>query len=528
MSTPVDDLESRIAALKNTPVPTGAGVEAAKARGRVHRRRTRLQTGMGAMAVTALAVVGVLNLPSTTTDLDAPGAFATEGSDGAAVTTGGFEWSAVAEAVGGGRPVFGPDGTLYVVSTSPELTAYPEDGSSPEWLLWASDDAGENWASSSLTDFAQELWVHDLVATDDGLYVVGTAAPTVERGAATVRMGRSTDADTWEQIDLALTARAPEGTALVGQVTTAMLASGPDVTAVLAQTAFWVDPTPFIPGAFSSEEDGYVAYPTDLGVEVYDQSQELELARACEDALAELAEEGTDVETLEVYPEPCNVAEVGSSVLVWAAAWEELGLNPDDLRLDELFLSTDGVTFTPAEFPTGLAVISLDWAGGAFYALAHVPGTGSAFEVWRSVDGTGWTQVGMLPSDSWLTAVGAVGDTLVTVGENGAVVMTSTDGGASWDAAPLSELVELPEGLWATSWQAGPAGLAIALSSFEVNSAAFVATSSNLTDFQVERLDGGEYGTYIEGVAVGADAIFANAGSWRKDGAVDFIARSQG
>ncbi|MGF1666839.1 MAG: hypothetical protein ACFCVC_11285 [Acidimicrobiia bacterium] len=106
--------------------------------------------------------------------------------------------------------------------------------------------------------------------------------------------------------------------------------------------------------------------------------------------------------------------------------------------------------------------------------------------------------------------------------------MTSTDGGASWDAVPLSELVELPEGLWATTWQAGPAGLAIAVSNFEESSGAFVATSSNLTDWQVERLDGGEYGTYIEGVAVGDDAIFANAGSGRKDGAVDFIARLQG
>jgi hypothetical protein len=527
MTNPVDDLESRIATLKQTPVPAGAGLEAAKARGRAHRRRTQLQTGMGAMAVTALAVVGALNLPSTTTDLDAPGGFAAEGSDEAAVPAIDFEWSAVAEAVGGGRPVFGPDGTLYVVSTSPELTAYPEDGSAPEYLLWASADAGENWASSSLSDFAQELWVHDLVATNHGLYVVGTAAPTVERGAATVRMGRSSDPDAWEQIDVTLSARAPEGTPLVGQATTVMLAAGPDVTALLAQTAFWVDPTPFIPEEFSPEEDEYVAYPTDLGVEVYDQSEELELARACEDALAELTDAGTEVNTLEVYPDPCNAAEVGSSVLVWAATWDELGLNPDDLRPDELFLSTDGVTFTPAEFPTGLAVTSLDWAGDAFYALVQA-GASSTFEVWRSVDGTGWTQVGMLPSDSWATAVGAVGDTLVTVGENGAVVMTSTDGGASWDAAPLSELVELPEGLWATTWHAGPAGLAIALANFEESSAAFVATSSNLTDWQVERLDGGEYGTYIEGMAVGADAIFANAGSWRKDGAVDFIARPQG
>jgi hypothetical protein len=112
MTNPVDDLESRIATLKQTPVPAGAGLEAAKARGRAHRRRTQLQTGMGAMAVTALAVVGALNLPSTTNDLDAPGGFAAEGSDEAAVPAIDFEWSAVAEAVGGGRPVFGPDGTL--------------------------------------------------------------------------------------------------------------------------------------------------------------------------------------------------------------------------------------------------------------------------------------------------------------------------------------------------------------------------------------------------------------------------------
>lgn len=500
----LDDIKTRLDTLKSDPVPTGRGFDAAVTRGRRHRRNTRIGNGVAAAGLSALAVVAVMNVSPAAT-LDAPDVAASDGvtSEGTTATAASLsvEWQAVAETVGQGTPVFGADGALYVVSTAPGATY--EDGT--EGVLWTSSDDGETWSRVATPDGVS---LTDVFASDDALYVVGTAPGSADVGAVSV--GVSADGgSSWDGRFLDLRASAPADIPIVGNSQRTLVASAPGRTLVLAQTTFYVDGAAFVPEDLNLDPEFLGVATEETGVVVYDWSGTERVTVGCES--------GTD------SPDTCPL---GEPDLVWEATWEELGISPADLEFDELFVSVDGGAFEPLDFPEQLDLVSIDWAADAFYGLVDA---GGRMQVWRSIDGTDWQPTGDLPGGYWANAIGAVGDTLVSViesyGEGGPTsVVTSTDGGITWLAIPVGDLGMEPTTSF-VSWSTGPSGMVIGGGPYD-GGPIQLASSSDAMTWEVTTLDDLPQGTSIDGVAVAEDVVFANTLVWDPSAEdVDLIGR---
>jgi hypothetical protein len=219
---------------------------------------------------------------------------------------------------------------------------------------------------------------------------------------------------------------------LDGPAVTAAIAVGEDVLIARSTTAYRIPDD----AVFSEEErtdERYVQYTAD-GVSLVQMGCEHAPARAPEPSpAAEAAEAAESGEALPA-PMPAGPCQDDGEQVVRTVPWSDLGLESRaDLRIDELFRSTDGTTWEPIDASAfaGRDVQELTAGPQGFFAITR-PQTDDDMapaELLRSTDGITWEQVDPM---GHVATLGFVGERIVGTANydaRGVDALTSDDGG---------------------------------------------------------------------------------------------------
>jgi hypothetical protein len=502
----------------------GRGPAAAQRRGRriVHRRRA-------VPAAVTVALVGATTVavwPSRGGDesdvrVGAPGA--------AAGATGEqrFAWRAVDSTVTRQRTVFvGSDGALYALGTAPGTRAsqYPK-GDVPQAIYRSTD--GVTWDATQVGDTP---WITDLAEREGRLYALGTAPAA--NGGIESRFATSTDGGaTWAGVTLPSSAQPPLGAtvALEAQTTQQSLAVGSDAAVVSLRTTYFFDPQQLL----TPEEVEAGAVPV-----VDDEGVAIGSARCLAAREAETSAGGARPKPLGEF---CTEDTSGRPEVSRRVSWAELGLSGrEDLEVDELFVSHDFETWTPVSspFPAGYAAEVTSTPDGFVAVGTKYSRSTAAPEVKfaRSSDGTQWQTVSEDAPE--ISDAGVVGSRIVGLATDrgaGATVVTSDDGGATWNSTDIAALVsESPAYVYAYAFDTGPLGVAVVLSASDTlgaTPAQYLLTSPDGTNWTVTPLadiqqaagDNGADPQWTAWVAVGTDHIVLAAETGKTTGSRTYL-----
>lgn len=480
-----------------------AGPEAARERaGRRTRRRRAVSGGLTALVLLVAGIGGWRLLP----EQDARVRLGGPASGGAASAFPDLEWRD-AEGVVGHRAqgvLHSADGFYYALSTAPgsRVDDHP-DGVIPQALYRSAD--GLSWEAAEL---GADPWIADLGEREGVLYAVSTAPSTSGTGSG--RTAVSTDGgQTWSEADLPSKAAAPEAdVAVEGPFVRAQLAIGD--SAMLA----WTNSMYRIP-------DREVFPAAELGERRY--------VRASADGM-ELVEASChgDPDPGAARPEdPCDR-------VIETVAWSELGLSGHaDLRVDELFRSTDGESWEALDASAfaDRYVQALSAGPHGFFAITHAGytlGEPAGVELLRSADGTTWEEVG---SSGPVATLGFAGERIIGTtghGDRSVEAVSSADGGATWTRTDLAEIVD-PDGaftdLHLQAQATGPLGAAVVTVAYPDeghpgSAVRHLLTSVDGTSWAVtplEEIVGDDTPSMVPWVAVGRDSIVLTAG-WLRSG----------
>lgn len=508
----------------------GPGPGAARLRARERARRLH---AVAAAAVVAVLLGGVMTVWGSVFGTSHTVVMDGGGDAQAAAEPWTLEWQGAEGPVGQARDTFlAGDGTYYALSTAPgaRYEDHP-DGSVPQALYRSAD--GLDWDVVPLGD---EPWVADAGERDGLLYALSTA-PGSRGGSGRVALSED-HGDTWQRADLPSEATAPDADVALGDGrVSGHLAVGDDVLVAALRTVYPVDVESLFPSGEASE--GYWRQ-TDEGFALYEPP-----ARAGA-PVEDPAPEPVDEPVVEAVDEPVIGVPGESGTPVRTVTWAELGLEgPDDLTVDELFVSRDGLEWEPAASPFGDGRLTeLTATPEGFVAVLDTPPTADqpdggpggawAVELLRSTDGIAWeplTGDGDLTAPGGLRGFGVVdgGQRLVAVPHADAAeftLATSDDGGRSWSGTDLAA-ASRGEGAARTSvvaFDTGPLGVAVVAAHFGDHAGSteyYVFTSPDAVSWSATPLreitgDGGN--PRATWVAVGRDSIALGTTSGPSDG----------
>jgi hypothetical protein len=226
------------------------------------------------------------------------------------------------------------------------------------------------------------------------------------------------------------------------------------------------------------------------------------------------------------------------AAVVRTEPWSAFGIDdPTELMVNEIFVSTDGESWTSVGDPLSVGYVgSVVATSDGFFATVEPPMTvdvrtvdgslassdlkASASELWFSADGRAWE-----PRSTDLTAsirqLSAVGNELLAISSTGSgqeAIVTSSDGGATWATFDPATLVD-PDGrldqVWINAGDAGPLGFAIVVSGSEQEGGpteSYLVMRGDGSDWSATRLDGNlptdsDSPMYVTGVVVGNDDV---------------------
>jgi len=438
---------------------------------------------------------------------------------------GDVDWVEVDQAFDYPEKTASSDEKLYVLSTSPgEKSAATDDPETrPDQAIYSSAD-GIDWEYQSIP---ADLWITALDTYDGKLYAVSTAPAESDGGEVGAQVATSGDEGaTWQTVDLELMATPPTNMgSVVYQEAGGDIAAGPAGVVVTVHTWFGMDYAPLIPDEYQGEQTS--AYQTADGIRVVDYGLS-GAGMVCEEQPSRIDSPSEAPETTLAFATSDTVATTTTMVpsgpgcvdpsggVVYAAIWDELGIEPPVTRFNELFVSNDGVTFEPVPAPFAANVDLIATADG-FLAIDYSEET-ARWRLWSSPDGHQWSQLETPPGVEWVVAAGEVADRIVLVGRTGGagaesvVVFTSSDRGSTWGAIDAPSLVGHADSYVASpdNAEVGPGGVTVvfwegSVSDMEDESfTTHIVTSEDLESWREIPLPNSDTPFYVEWILSGA------------------------
>lgn len=450
LRTALHDGASRLTVPEEGP---GAAQQRARQRGRrVH--------GLVATSVVAVLAIGVATVwggvldPAPTVLMDGGGG---EVEPGAAapveVEPLRLQWREADGVVGSARETFlGSDGAYYALSTAPGVRWQDHPRGDLPQALYRSGD-GLDWEVVELGD---EPWVASLGERGGLLYALSTAPGT--RGGSG-RIAVSGDlGQTWQRADLPSVAAPPAASVpLLDAHVTGHLAVGDDLLVATVHTRYPVDITEVFAGDLAQERmvqptpDGFAVFEAPAGrLDVRNPGALLDEMSV--DAPGDPA--GHEARAREVVVEVDDAYPFDEAAALRTVTWQDMGLDgPDDLAVQELFVSGDGVDWEAVPSPFGgQGVQALEATPHGFVAVLQPAETGTSggpgtVELMLSADGVAWEAAGdgAAAAAQPLQGVGVVdGGRLLAVphyGEGSLTGATSDDGGRTWSELDLAAVL---------------------------------------------------------------------------------------
>lgn len=409
-------------------------------RGDTLRRRRTLVVGAVPIVVVIAAVATFLAFqgdPPQNVDVDAVAAQ----NRVLNLENGSLDWSVVPATLGWSVERATGDDLTYVLSTAPGARSedFP-DGNVPKAIYTSAD--GATWSTHPV----EGSWISSIAASDGLLYAVGTA-PGAAADSVTLQVGVSSDQGTsFDIIPLPFEERRP------ATYTTKVVSTSGGILAMV-EAHISTDPWALLPpGTLNGPVE---AVNTEQGIAVFPIAVVEAAYNTC------------------LGDDTSGCQELIDSQATYFAAWEELGIGPEEIAFGQIvhreaYWSSNGRQFEEIEhpLPDGWVQHVSRVGDESVVAIDNQDGTG----LYASANGRDWRQIAAAIDLGFVNAIGAVDDEVVMVGQtlDGADVSLMRAPGLDgpWEKSPLgTDLLDLPAGAftWVDSATVSDAGVALVL-----------------------------------------------------------------